>query len=135
MDNTYWSYILTIVGLLGFVAVGQKVWWAWYVNLFCQALWFTYSVTTQQWGFFIGAVAYTLIFALNAYKWTRERYAPLWVGESETAKLTNIQAYTTEEAARKFHIVFHHDPKTLCRVEDTEPEPVKPLSHAKARGR
>lgn len=135
MDIAYGSYILTIVGLFGFIAVGRKVWWAWYVNIIGQILWFIYSVTTQQWGFFIGAVAYTIIFSLNAFKWTRERYAPLWVGESETAKLTNIQAYSAEEASRKFHIVFHHDPETLYRLMDTQLEEEKPLSHAKSRRR
>lgn len=131
MDNVYWSYILTIVGLLGFIAVGRKIWWAWFVNLGCQILWFTYSIVTQQWGFLIGAVAYTLIFSLNAYKWTRERYAPLWIGESETAKLTNIQAYNVEEASQKFNLVFHHDPETVIRVGE---ELVKPIKHAKQRG-
>lgn len=128
MNYEYWSYILVVTGLLGFIAVGRKVWWGWYVNLGSQALWFTYAIVTQQWGFLIGAVAYTLIFSLNAYKWTRERFAPLWIGESETAKLTNIQAYTAEEAGRKFQAVFHHEPETLYQITNID-EPVEPVIH------
>jgi hypothetical protein len=128
MNNEYWSYILVIVGLFGFIVVGRKNWWGWYVNLAGQALWFTYAVVTQQWGFIIGSVAYTVIFSLNAYKWTRERFAPLWVGESHHAKLTNIQAYTEEEATRKFHNTFHHDPYTVFKMVNKVSEPAR---HAK----
>lgn len=116
MSNEYWSYILVVTGLFGFIVVGRKVWWGWYINLASQALWFAYAVVTEQWGFIIGSIAYTAIFSLNAYKWTRTRFAPLWVGESHYAKLTNIQAYTEEEAVRKFNHTFHHDPHTITKV-------------------
>lgn len=128
MNNEYWSYILVIVGLIGFVVVGRKVWWGWYVNLVSQILWFTYAIVTQQWGFLIGAVAYTLIFSINAYKWTRDRFAPLWVGESSYAKLSNIQAYTEEEAQRKFHNAFHHDADTVYKAPLATVAPVRHAS-------
>ncbi len=66
------DWALTAVGLTGFVLAGRKVWWAWYVNLACQALWMIYALTTQQYGFIVAALAYTVVFTRNSIKWTRE---------------------------------------------------------------
>lgn len=73
MDNQLWSWLLTIVGVTGFILAGRKVWWAWYVNLACQILWFAYAIITQQWGFIVAALVYSVVFTQNAIKWTRER--------------------------------------------------------------
>jgi hypothetical protein len=70
-----WSWILTAVGLTGFVLAGRKVWWAWYINIACQALWLAYALTTRQYGFVVAAVVYTVVFAQNAIRWTREHRA------------------------------------------------------------
>ena len=67
-----WSWILTIVGLTCFILAGRKVWWAWYVGIAGQVLWLVYSITTEQWGFLLGVVAYSLVYGVNAHKWTRE---------------------------------------------------------------
>lgn len=66
------DYILSIVGVTGFFLAGKKVWWAWYVNIACQALWVTYAMVTAQYGFLIGAVVYSMVFIENARKWTKE---------------------------------------------------------------
>lgn len=73
MDAQWWSWLLTAVGLAGFVLAGRRVWWAWYINLGCQALWMTYAIVTEQFGFIVAAVAYSIVFARNAARWTRER--------------------------------------------------------------
>lgn len=70
-----WSFVLTFVGITGFLLAGQKVWWAWHVNVGCQVLWVAYAIATEQWGFIIAAAFYTLIFGLNARRWTREHRA------------------------------------------------------------
>lgn len=67
------DWVLTAVGLAGFFLAGRRVWWAWYVNLGCQALWFAYAITTQQYGFIVAALAYTVVFTQNAIRWTRDR--------------------------------------------------------------
>lgn len=67
-----WSWILTIVGLTGFVLAGRKVWWCWYLNLAAQILWFSYGFATHQYGFIVSALVYTVVFAKNARDWTRE---------------------------------------------------------------
>lgn len=72
MSNQWWSWILTAVGLTGFILAGRKVWWCWYVNIFCQALWFTYAIVTKQYGFIAASLAYTVVFTQNATKWTKE---------------------------------------------------------------
>jgi hypothetical protein len=68
------DWILTAVGLTGFILAGQKVWWAWYVNIACQVLWFWYAISTEQYGFIVASVVYTIVFTRNAIKWTRERH-------------------------------------------------------------
>lgn len=74
MDNQWWSYILTIVGVTGFFFVGRKVWWSWYINLGCQALWVAYALITQQYGFIFAAAFYTVVFGKNAWQWTKEHF-------------------------------------------------------------
>lgn len=73
MDQ-WWSWILTAVGLTGFILAGRKVWWSWYVNIACQGLWYAYAIVTEQWGFIVAATAYTFVFSQNAYKWTKEHF-------------------------------------------------------------
>lgn len=75
MSNELWSWILSVVGITGFVLAGRKVWWSWYVNLGCQILWFTYAIVTQQYGFIFAALAYSVVFTQNAIKWTKEHRA------------------------------------------------------------
>lgn len=68
------DWLLTVVGLTGFVLAGRKVWWAWYVNLACQALWLAYALITQQYGFIVAALAYSIVFTRNAIAWTKDRH-------------------------------------------------------------
>lgn len=72
MGGQGWSWVLTAVGVTGFVLAGRKVWWAWHVNLACQALWATYAITTRQWGFLVSAAIYVVVFGRNAAAWTAE---------------------------------------------------------------
>lgn len=67
------DWVLTIVGLTGFVLAGRRVWWSWYVNLACQALWLAYALITQQYGFIVAALAYSIVFTRNAIAWTKDR--------------------------------------------------------------
>ena len=76
MDNQLWSWALTLVGVLCFWLAGRKVWWAWYVGLAGQVTWLAYSLVTQQWGFLLGVVLYTVVYTRNAVRWTKEHRAP-----------------------------------------------------------
>lgn len=68
------DWILTAVGLTGFILAGRKIWWAWYVNITCQGLWLYYAISTKQYGFILAAFVYTIVFTINAIKWTSERH-------------------------------------------------------------
>lgn len=72
MNDQIWSWLLSIVGVAGFILAGRKIWWAWYINIFCQGLWLAYAVSSEQWGFLFGGVIYTVVFVNNAWKWTAE---------------------------------------------------------------
>jgi hypothetical protein len=67
------SWVIGTVGLIGFYFAGKMKWWCWYINLGCQALWATYALVTGQPAFLATAAVYSVIFGLNAYKWTKER--------------------------------------------------------------
>lgn len=69
------SWVVGVVGLIGFVFVGKKEWWAWYINLACQILWATYALVTGQPAFLATAAVYFVIFARNAYLWTKDELA------------------------------------------------------------
>lgn len=71
MSTQLWSWILTAIGLAGFFLAGRKVWWCWYINIANQVVWLAYSLITHQYGFLVGTVAYTIVFAKNAAVWTR----------------------------------------------------------------
>ena len=75
MNDQLWSWVLGFIGVAGFILAGKKIWWAWYVNIGCQFLWFAYAIVTQQWGFFISSIVYLAVFSKNAYDWTKERRA------------------------------------------------------------
>jgi hypothetical protein len=75
MDIQLLTWIMTTVGFIGFIFVGQKKWWGWYINLVCQILWATYALATGQPAFLAFAAAYFVIFARNAYKWTKDHLA------------------------------------------------------------
>lgn len=72
MSDQWWSWALGVIGVVGFILAGRKIWWAWYVNLACQGLWFAYAIVTEQLGFLISALVYTVVFTQNSIKWTRE---------------------------------------------------------------
>lgn len=71
MIDELWSWLLGAVGLLGFYLAGRRVWWAWYVNIANQVLWIAYSIITEQLGFLVTAILYTVVFVKNASAWTK----------------------------------------------------------------
>lgn len=83
------SWVVGAVGLIGFFFAGKRKWWSWYINLFCQALWIVYALVTGQPAFLVTAVVYSGIFAVNAYRWTKEHLlVNKWLakGEQEHAR-------------------------------------------------
>lgn len=104
--DSIWSYVVTIIGLIGFYFVGKKMWWAWYINIFNQVLWAVYAIVTEQWGFLIGVAFYTTVFVKNAIEWTEEHRRPEPpnpLGYTTSMKKTDfgisVEGKLTEEAA------------------------------------
>lgn len=66
------AWLVTIIGLVGFWLAGNKVWWAWYVNVANQVLWVIFALVSGYYAFLLGASFYTFVFVKNAIQWTRE---------------------------------------------------------------
>lgn len=71
-NQLWFSWALSVGGLIGFFLAGRKVWWAWYVNIANQVLWTFYAFATEQWGFLAATGFYMYVFSRNAYLWTKE---------------------------------------------------------------
>ena len=68
------SWIVTIVGLAGFWLAGNKVWWAWYINIANQLLWVAFALVSGYYAFLLGTAFYLAVFIKNAYQWTTEHF-------------------------------------------------------------
>ena len=67
-----WSWVLSIIGVTGLWFVGRKRWWGWLIAFTNECLWIVYALTTEQYGFILGAVAYMIIHAHNTRKWLQD---------------------------------------------------------------
>lgn len=67
--NPYWSYLLTAVGVFGLWLAGRKDRRGWMVGIGAQTLWIAYATATQQWGFYVSALAYGWVYIKNARAW------------------------------------------------------------------
>lgn len=86
------TWVMTSVGFTGFIFAGKKKWWAWYINMACQILWLVYALATGQPAFLAFAAAYFVIFAHNAYKWTKDHLlVKRIIRESEADILAQIE--------------------------------------------
>ncbi|MFI0967021.1 hypothetical protein ACH4S8_37405 [Streptomyces sp. NPDC021080] len=73
MMNPAWSYVLTLIGCTGLLLAGRKKALGWAIGLGVQSLWAFYGVTTGQYGFVIGSLVYSYVYALNFWTWVRDR--------------------------------------------------------------
>lgn len=118
MNVQAWSWLLTAVGLVGFVLAGRRVWWCWYINIACQGLWFTYAIVTKQYGFVASAIVYVIVFGNNAIKWTRSRTKP-----TKEYSLMEANGPISDRLRKQFN---KDDPAWNPPRDETEPE-AKPL--------
>jgi len=68
------SWIVTIVGCVGFWLGGKKLWWSWYVNIANQIAWVVFALITGYHAFLVGTAFYMFVFVRNAYLWTKEHF-------------------------------------------------------------
>jgi hypothetical protein len=69
----FWSWILAIIGVAGIYFVGRKTIWGWLVLLFNEALWITYALITDQYGFIFSALAYAIVYIRSYIHWSKEK--------------------------------------------------------------
>lgn len=70
--NANWSYLLTAVGILGLYLAGRRIPAGWLIGLGAQGLWIAYATATQQYGFYVSAVAYAAVYSKNFLTWHRQ---------------------------------------------------------------
>jgi hypothetical protein len=90
--NQILSWLVTIIGISGFLLAGRKVWWCWYLNIFCQVLWYAYAVYSDTPAFLFAASFYTIVFGWNAYDWTKEHFTNKGLKGQYRTKATPVDA-------------------------------------------
>lgn len=66
------SWVLGAGSVLGFLLIGQRIWWAWYINVCVQFLWIVFWIWQRELGPIITCVIYILVFVQNSVRWSRE---------------------------------------------------------------
>lgn len=105
------DWVVTIIGVIGFYLAGQKVWWAWYVNITNQLLWGIFAVVTEQWGFLIGIPLYMSVFMKNAYDWTKEHKLEKSVAAKLREPIGKITLLESREEGLFAQGIFFEDKK------------------------
>lgn len=70
MIDGWWSWVLTgfTCGGLWLAGTPARRVWGWSICLVGEALWVTYALVTQQWGFVIGAGVFGFVYGRNLYR-------------------------------------------------------------------
>ena len=74
MNDQLLSWVVTLIGLIGFWLSGKKLWWAWYINIANQLLWVAFAIFSGYYIFLVAAGFYLVVFSRNAYLWTKEHF-------------------------------------------------------------
>ena len=67
-----WSWVLACVGTAGMFFVGRKTIWGWIVLFVNECLWLIYATETNQYGFYLGSVAYMAVYIKSYMHWRRD---------------------------------------------------------------
>ena len=68
----YWSWLLALCGIIGTFIVGRKKIYGWIVLFLNETLWLVYATNTKQYGFYIGSIAYMLVYIKNYRHWSKD---------------------------------------------------------------
>lgn len=69
------SWILGAVSIAGFLLIGRRVWWAWFINIVAQIAWIVFWSTSGDPRPIVTSVVYIVVFAQNAFKWSKEYHS------------------------------------------------------------
>lgn len=72
MNNEFWSWGLSALGVIGILLVGHKNWRGYLVGIATECAWVAYSIQTKQWGFIFGSTIYISVYLFNINKWLTE---------------------------------------------------------------
>lgn len=64
-------YILSVLGIAALLTIGRGHWWGWGIAFTNECLWIMFAITTEQYGFLLGAFAYGAVNVYNAVRWHR----------------------------------------------------------------
>lgn len=132
MTDQLWSWALSIVGLAGLFLAGKKIWWAWYLNIAGQALWFAYAIVTEQYGFLVAAFGYTFVFAKNAIAWTKEHFDENegWDFNEYAHLQEMMRDYATEDVEMTMRMYHDLPRKEYCYGYPIHPDcPIQDIKH------
>lgn len=65
----WWSWLLTAIGCIGLLLVGNRRREGFLVGLGAQLLWIAYAAATDQPGFYVSAIAYGFVNVRNYRAW------------------------------------------------------------------
>jgi nicotinamide riboside transporter PnuC len=65
------SWVLSLVGITGLIAVGRHKWWGFAIGLGNETLWIYFAITRQEYGLILGAVMYGAVNMMNMIRWRR----------------------------------------------------------------
>lgn len=66
------SWSLGALSVAGFLLIGKRIWWAWFINILSQVCWILFWILDRQPGLIITNVVYIMVFAQNAINWAHE---------------------------------------------------------------
>lgn len=68
----WWSWFLALSGTAAMFVIGRKKKWGWLWFIFNELMWIIYAITTKQYGFIFGSIAYGTV-AIKSYRhWKRD---------------------------------------------------------------
>ena len=65
------SWVLSLVGITGLIAIGRFKWWGFGIALCNEILWVYFAVSRQEYGLILGAVMYGQVNFMNMIRWRR----------------------------------------------------------------
>jgi hypothetical protein len=64
-----WSWVLACVGVFGTFTIGRKTIWGWFILFINECLWIYYAISTEQYGFIFGSLAYMAVYVKSYFHW------------------------------------------------------------------
>jgi hypothetical protein len=68
----WWSWLLALIGASGTLLIGKKNSTGWVVLFINEVLWTVYSIITQQYGFIVAVVMYSIVYIKSFVEWKEE---------------------------------------------------------------